>query len=168
MPSTQALDETPAVPANPYLTGVHTPMKEELTIEDLPVTGAIPAALDGRYLRLGPNPMAPNAAKYHWFAGDGMIHGLRIKDGRALWYRNRWIRSDAVSKALGEPRHAGAAARLRHRQHQCRRLRRQDAGRWSRRAARRSRSARRWRPCATPISTAPCMAASPRIRTSIR
>lgn len=89
--------------SNPYLVGLHTPMREELTLEDLPVAGTIPHALDGRYLRMGPNPMAPNPAKYHWFSGDGMIHGLRIEQGRALWYRNRWIRSKAVSKALGEP-----------------------------------------------------------------
>ncbi|MFZ1989877.1 MAG: carotenoid oxygenase family protein [Alphaproteobacteria bacterium] len=93
--------------ANPFLTGVHTPMTKELTIEDLPVTGTIPAALDGRYLRMGPNPISVDPAKYHWFAGDGMIHGLRIANGRALWYRNRWVRSDAVTKALGEPRTEG-------------------------------------------------------------
>jgi carotenoid cleavage dioxygenase len=87
----------------PYLSGVHAPMHAELTLEDLSVTGTIPQALDGRYLRMGPNPMKPNPARYHWFAGDGMIHGIRIKDGRALWYRNRWIRSKAVSKALGKP-----------------------------------------------------------------
>lgn len=104
MLSTETHTESVTVPANPYLIGVHRPMKEELTIEDLPVTGTIPVALDGRYLRMGPNPMAPNVAKHHWFAGDGMIHGLRITEGRALWYRNRWIRSKAVSKALGEPR----------------------------------------------------------------
>ena len=97
--------------SNPYLIGVHTPMREELTIEDLPVTGTIPAALDGRYLRMGPNPMKPNPSKYHWFAGDGMIHGIAIENGKARWYRNRWIRSTAVSKALNEervegPRHA--------------------------------------------------------------
>ncbi|MCX8477440.1 MAG: carotenoid oxygenase family protein [Sphingomonas sp.] len=92
---------------NPYLTGIHAPMREELTIEDLPVTGTIPATLAGRYLRMGPNPMAPNPAKYHWFAGDGMIHGIRIENGHARWYRNRWIRSDAVTKALGEPRTPG-------------------------------------------------------------
>jgi carotenoid cleavage dioxygenase-like enzyme len=92
---------------NPYLTGVHTPMRQELTIENLPVTGTIPLALDGRYLRMGPNPRTPNPAKYHWFSGDGMIHGIRIEKGRALWYRNRWIRSTAVSKALGEERVEG-------------------------------------------------------------
>ena len=89
-------------PANIFLTGAHAPMTGELTIEDLPVIGTIPAALDGRYLRIGPNPMAADPGNYHWFAGDGMIHGLRIEQGRALWYRNRWVRSAAVARALGE------------------------------------------------------------------
>lgn len=91
----------------PYLTGIHAPMRDELTIEELDVTGTIPAALDGRYLRMGPNPMSPASDRHHWFAGEGMIHGLRIEKGRALWYRNRWIRSDAVSDALGEARTPG-------------------------------------------------------------
>ena len=96
---------------HPFLTGIHTPMTQELVITDLPVTGAIPAALDGRYLRIGPNPVKPDPAGYHWFVGDGMVHGLRISEGRALWYKNRWIRSTPVAAALGEapapgPRHS--------------------------------------------------------------
>ena len=87
---------------HPYLSGLHAPMREELTLSDLPVTGAIPEALDGRYLRIGPNPIAADPASYHWFTGDGMVHGVRIKGGRALWYRNRWIRSRAVAEALHE------------------------------------------------------------------
>jgi carotenoid cleavage dioxygenase len=31
-----------------------------------------------------------------------MVHGIRLRDGRAEWYRNRWVRSTAVSQALGE------------------------------------------------------------------
>lgn len=92
---------------NAFLTGLHTPMEQELTIEDLPVTGTIPAVLDGRYLRIGPNPMNADPDNYHWFTGDGMIHGLRIENGRALWYRNRWVRSEAVTNALGEDRTEG-------------------------------------------------------------
>lgn len=93
---------------HPYLTGIHRPMTREETIADLMVTGSIPEALDGRYLRIGPNPVTPpNPADYHWFTGDGMAHGVRIKGGKALWYRNRWIRSNAVSDALGEPRAPG-------------------------------------------------------------
>lgn len=89
---------------HPFLTGIHEPMNDERTIVDLKVTGTIPAELDGRYVRIGPNPATkPNEAAYHWFLGDGMIHGVRLKGGKAEWYRNRWIRSRAVSKALGEP-----------------------------------------------------------------
>ena len=94
---------TPVAAEHPFLTGIHAPMRGELEIEDLPVTGTIPSALDGHYLRIGPNPVNPDPAGYHWFIGDGMVHGLRISGGRALWYKNRWIRSNSVAKALGEP-----------------------------------------------------------------
>lgn len=88
---------------NPYLTGIHTPLKSEATFTDLKVTGEIPAALNGLYVRNGPNPLkAPNHATHHWFVGDGMLHGVRLQDGKALWYRNRWLRSSAITEALGE------------------------------------------------------------------
>jgi 8'-apo-carotenoid 13,14-cleaving dioxygenase len=86
-----------------FLSGIHAPMTEEKTLTDLPVTGAIPAALDGRYLRIGPNPVAPDPAGYHWFTGDGMVHGIALKQGKALWYRNRWIGSKRASALLGRP-----------------------------------------------------------------
>ncbi len=93
---------------NPFLVGLNAPMNKELTLTELAVTGSIPPTLDGRYLRIGPNPInPPQAASHHWFVGDGMVHGLRLQGGRALWYRNRWLRSTAVSKALGEPRAPG-------------------------------------------------------------
>ncbi len=93
---------------HPYLSGIHLPMNAERTLDDLKVTGTIPAALDGRYIRIGPNPAtAPNPASYHWFTGDGMVHGVRLKDGKALWYRNRWIKSKAVSAALRQPEAPG-------------------------------------------------------------
>jgi carotenoid cleavage dioxygenase len=88
---------------NRYLEGNFAPVHEEITVTDLPVTGTIPDHLDGRYLRNGPNPVeAPDPAGYHWFLGSGMVHGVRIRDGRAEWYRNRWVRSAEVAKALGE------------------------------------------------------------------
>lgn len=86
---------------HPFLSGIHRPMTAEHTITDLAVDGTIPAALDGRYLRIGPNPIAPDPANYHWFSGDGMVHGLKLANGRAQWYRNRWIRSERVAEALG-------------------------------------------------------------------
>ena len=88
---------------HPLLTGIHQPMTDELTLTDLVVEGIIPTELDGRYVRIGPNPVAPDPRSYHFFTGDGMLHGVRIRDGRALWYRNRWIRSDEVAKARDVP-----------------------------------------------------------------
>ena len=72
-----------------YQRGNYAPVPDELTEYDLPVKGAIPAELDGWYLRNGPNPRQPTG---HWFLGDGMIHGVRIEGGAAKWYRNRWVR----------------------------------------------------------------------------
>jgi carotenoid cleavage dioxygenase-like enzyme len=73
----------------------YAPVTDELTEFNLPVEGAIPAELDGWYLRNGPNPRQATA---HWFTGDGMIHGVRIEGGRAAWYRNRWVRTDSFSE----------------------------------------------------------------------
>ncbi len=80
------------VSTNPYLTGNMAPVEHEMTEFDLPVTGTIPADLEGRWLRNGPNPRSVvDPATHHWFLGDGMVHGVRLRGGRAEWYRNRYV-----------------------------------------------------------------------------
>ncbi|MEI6641128.1 MAG: carotenoid oxygenase family protein [Novosphingobium sp.] len=87
---------------NPYLAGNFAPVTEEVTATQLAVTGELPKELNGRYLRNGPNPLGDtDPAAYHWFTGTGMVHGLRLSEGRAEWYRNRYVGGDAVAKALG-------------------------------------------------------------------
>lgn len=89
--------------ANKWLEGQYAPIPGDLTALDLEVIGDLPADLEGRYLRNGPNPVRPvDPAGYHWFTGDAMVHGVRLRDGRAEWYRARSVRSTAVSEALGE------------------------------------------------------------------
>jgi carotenoid cleavage dioxygenase len=89
---------------NDYLEGNYAPVSRERVVTELAVTGTIPDHLGGRYLRNGPNPIAEvDPETYHWFAGDGMVHGVRLRDGKAQWYRNRWIRTPAVARALSEP-----------------------------------------------------------------
>ncbi|MFA1540380.1 carotenoid oxygenase family protein [Actinomadura monticuli] len=89
--------------SNSYLNGLLAPVTEEVTADDVPVTGRVPAELNGRYLRIGPNPLGlEDTESYHWFVGDGMVHGVRLRDGRAEWYRNRWVRSRRVAARLGE------------------------------------------------------------------
>ena len=80
------------------LSGNFAPVTEEVTATDLPVTGELPAELAGRYVRNGPNPIEPvDPATHHWFIGDGMVHGVRLLDGRAVWYRNRYVGSPHVA-----------------------------------------------------------------------
>jgi carotenoid cleavage dioxygenase len=85
--------------ANRFLQGSFAPVTEEITAYDLPVAGTLPPELNGRYLRNGPNPLGLDDPNYHWFIGHGMVHGVRLRDGRAEWYRNRWVRSKAVAAA---------------------------------------------------------------------
>jgi carotenoid cleavage dioxygenase-like enzyme len=75
-----------------YLEDLLAPVADEIDAVDLHVNGTIPAELNGRYLRNGPNPL-PGQDLGHWFQGDGMLHGVRLRDGRAEWYRNRWVRT---------------------------------------------------------------------------
>ncbi len=80
-----------------FRTGNYTPVHDELTAFDLPVAGNIPAELNGWYLRNGPNP---RAGEGHWCVGDGMVHGIRLENGRAAWYRNRWVRTESFERPI--------------------------------------------------------------------
>lgn len=85
------------------------PVTAELTEVDLTVTGRLPDDLDGCLVRIGPNPL-DGRRPAHAFVGDAMVHGVRLGDGRALWYRNRWVRTDRAARTLGDlplpgPRH---------------------------------------------------------------
>jgi carotenoid cleavage dioxygenase len=78
---------------HPYMTGAWTPLHEEIDAVDLEVLdGAIPADLDGVYLRNTENPVHQPLGRYHPFDGDGMVHQIEFQDGQAR-YRNRFIRT---------------------------------------------------------------------------
>jgi carotenoid cleavage dioxygenase-like enzyme len=102
------MTDHPMLDRSPFLQGPYAPVTEEITAFDLPVTGTLPAELDGRYLRNGPNPLGLDDPGSHWFLGAGMVHGIRLRNGKAEWYRNRWIRSRRVAEALGEQWPGGA------------------------------------------------------------
>ena len=85
-------DEPVSVQDNPIRQGNCAPVEDGMTVHDLAVEGTVPAALNGALLRDGPNPIDPGPG-HHWFMGDGMVHGIKISDGRATAYRNRWART---------------------------------------------------------------------------
>jgi carotenoid cleavage dioxygenase-like enzyme len=92
-------------PSNhPYLNGAWTPLHEEVNATDLDViAGAIPADLDGVYLRNTENQVHQPLGRYHPFDGDGMIHQIDFRAGKAN-YRNRFVRTrgfEAEQEARG-------------------------------------------------------------------
>ena len=74
--------------------GNYAPIYEENTGLDCPIiSGALPNDLTAMYLRNGPNPQFEfNGLPYHCFDGDGMVHSITFKDGKA-WYSNKWVRT---------------------------------------------------------------------------
>jgi carotenoid cleavage dioxygenase len=89
---------------NAYLSGNFAPMTYETTAVDLVTRGRVPDELEGRFLRIGPSPIGPvDRALYHWFTGTDLVHGLRLRGGRAEWYRSRFTMSADAAAALGKP-----------------------------------------------------------------
>ncbi|TMX00575.1 hypothetical protein EJD97_000547 [Solanum chilense] len=86
------------VPNSHFLSGNFAPIDEETPpSKDLPVKGYLPECLNGEFVRVGPNPKFAPVAGYHWFDGDGMIHGLQIKDGKAT-YVSRFVRTSRLKQ----------------------------------------------------------------------
>ena len=101
----------------PYVAGNFAPLQSEVTAFDLKVIGRVPEALTGRFLRIGPNPADKpdlvRLVRYHWFAGTGMAHGLRLRGGKAEWFRSRFVLDRDAAAVLGRKPIPGPGAGLR-------------------------------------------------------
>jgi carotenoid cleavage dioxygenase-like enzyme len=96
---------------HPYRIGPWRPQTTEWDADDLTaVEGELPRDLDGVYLRNTENPLHPALKTYHPFDGDGMVHVVGFRDGKAF-YRNRFIRTDGflAENEAGEPLWPGLA-----------------------------------------------------------
>ncbi|MBG1264882.1 carotenoid oxygenase family protein [Nostoc commune] len=82
---------------NPYLDRNFAPVREEITTEKLPVIGELPLELSGMFVRNGSNPQWTPIGQYHWFDGDGMLHGVQISNGVAT-YCNRYVQTAGWKK----------------------------------------------------------------------
>ncbi|GAB1544329.1 carotenoid oxygenase family protein [Scytonema sp. NUACC21] len=77
---------------SPYLKKNFSPVQAEITAHDLPVIGELPRDLSGTFVRNGPNPQFPSIGRYNWIDGDGMLHGIELGNGKAV-YRNRYVQT---------------------------------------------------------------------------
>lgn len=77
-------------PVNPSVDPRYVLADNFAPVDELPPTeceviqGSLPPSLNGAYIRNGPNPQYLPRGPYHLFDGDGMLHSLRISDGRAV------------------------------------------------------------------------------------
>lgn len=96
---------------HPYLNGAWTPVTDEYNADDMEVIGEIPKDLSGVYIRNSENPLHDAIGVYHPFDGDGMIHAISFKDGKAS-YRNRFVRTEGflAEQEAGQSLWAGIAA----------------------------------------------------------
>ncbi len=88
-------------PTKWHLRGNWAPVLDERTDMNLRVEGTIPTELQGVYVRTGPNPASGRSD--HWFFGDGMVHGIRLANGKAEWYRNRFVQTPNISDPIDDP-----------------------------------------------------------------
>lgn len=105
------LSTLPADDDHPYRTGPWRPQTTEFVADDLEVVqGEVPTDLDGVYLRNTENPVHPSLKNYHPFDGDGMVHVVGFREGKAF-YRNRFVRTDALlaEQEAGQALWAGLA-----------------------------------------------------------
>jgi carotenoid cleavage dioxygenase-like enzyme len=76
-----------------------TTLDNETTVASLPVTGELPAWLEGTLLRNGPAKFEAGHARFrHWFDGLAMLHRFTITGGKVA-YGNRFLHSKAYEAA---------------------------------------------------------------------
>ncbi|OWM63986.1 hypothetical protein CDL15_Pgr012027 [Punica granatum] len=75
-----------------YLSGDFGPVPETTPVSNLPITGHLPDCLNGEFVRVGPNAKFAPIAGYHL-----MIHGLRIKNGKAT-YVSRFVKTSKLKQ----------------------------------------------------------------------
>ncbi|CAM6036841.1 unnamed protein product [Sphagnum compactum] len=81
-----------------FLTGYFGPVASETDpASGLTVSGSIPECLNGEFVQVVPNPRFSPVSKYHWFDGDGLLHGLNIKDGKAT-YVARFVKTSKLQQ----------------------------------------------------------------------
>lgn len=82
-------------PDIPQYEGWGAPFRVESELRDLEViAGAIPADLNGRLFRCGPDRQYPSMSPHETFIdGEGMVHSFTFSNGH-VDYRSRWVRNE--------------------------------------------------------------------------
>ncbi|MBM75848.1 MAG: carotenoid oxygenase [Proteobacteria bacterium] len=79
---------------HPYLSGNFKPMRFEGEARFLEIEGDLPEDLVGAYVLNTACPQfPPNGKNYHWFSGDGKVHGFYFKGNGVVDYCTKWVKT---------------------------------------------------------------------------
>jgi len=95
----------PSVDPKHVLSDNFAPVLDELPPTDCEIIhGSLPPSLNGAYIRNGPNPQFLPRGPYHLFDGDGMLHAIKIHNGKATLC-SRYVKTYKynVEKQTGAP-----------------------------------------------------------------
>ncbi|WP_121492693.1 carotenoid oxygenase family protein [Cupriavidus plantarum] len=87
--------------------GALAPVARESDFGALSVTGKLPDDLNGVLLRNGPNPLSgrfEGDGVLSWWPEAAMLHAISFEQGRAIGYRNRWLRTQRWANAYAPSR----------------------------------------------------------------
>lgn len=94
----------PSIDPDHVLSGNFAPVDELPPAACTVVEGTLPPALNGVYIRNGPNPQFIPHGPYHMFDGDGMLHAVTISGGRAT-FCSRFVKTYKynLEREVGSP-----------------------------------------------------------------
>ncbi len=76
----------------------------ETECHEFKVKGEIPQHLNGLLLRIGSNPIYTQPPTlFEWYLGDGMLHGLKLQNGRPIWFKSTMLATDTIQKHKKKP-----------------------------------------------------------------
>ncbi|ORX39888.1 carotenoid oxygenase [Kockovaella imperatae] len=93
----------PSSDIHPFLKGNFAPVETEFISFPCKVQGVIPPEfIGGQYIRNGGNPIHPpeKGRHYHWFDGDGMLHGVYFTPEGVPLYTNRHLATSLLKMTL--------------------------------------------------------------------
>ena len=62
-----------------------------------PASGALPPALAGAFMRVGPNDPLPPTGDFHWFDGAGLVHAVRMQTDGTATYASHFVRTTRLA-----------------------------------------------------------------------
>ncbi|KAH6820443.1 nine-cis-epoxycarotenoid dioxygenase 4 [Perilla frutescens var. hirtella] len=94
----------PSIDPKHVLSGNFAPVEELPPTACPAVEGSLPPALNGVYIRNGPNPQFIPNGPYHMFDGDGMLHAVTISGGGAT-FCSRFVKTYKynLEREIGSP-----------------------------------------------------------------